>query len=104
MSTSCEIRIQGCRTAKVYKHWDGDPESTLPWLKEFNKNFAAKRGDDSTYKLAQLLRSSAFDADKFNLDSSTVIGWGVVPYRQNWYVEYIYTLNKDGTVSVKVVY
>lgn len=103
MSTSCEIRVQGCRTAKVYKHWDGYPNATLPWLQKFNKDFAAKRGDDPAYKLAQLLRSSAMDAEKFDLDASTETGWGVIPYRQDWCVDYIYILKKDGTVSVKEV-
>lgn len=101
MSTSCEIRIQGCRTAKVYKHWDGYPSATLPWLQKFNMNFAMGCGDDPAYKLAQLLRSSAFDAKEFDLDDSREAGWGVVPYRQKWDVEYIYTLNNDGSVSVK---
>ncbi len=59
---------------KVYKHWDGYEYATLPWLEEFNKTFTEARGDDPDYKLAQLLRSSAFDAQKYKLDSSRDTG------------------------------
>lgn len=97
MATTATITIEGNNFAKVYKHWDGYPEGTLPWLEKFNKEFTKNRGDDPDYKFAQLLRSSIRDADKFKLDSSETTGWGVVPF--NHEEEYNYVLHADGTVS-----
>ncbi len=74
------------------------PESTLAWLENFNKNFAEKRGDDSNYKFAQLLRSSSKDAETYNLDSSTETGWGVVAY-DSYDGSYNYVLHTNGTVT-----
>ena len=87
--------------AAVYKHWDGYPDATLPWLQAFNANFAANRGDDPDYKLAQLLRSSAFDAKAFDLDDSRHTGWGVVPLGTDMGQEFTYTLHPDGSVTFK---
>ena len=102
MGTRALIHVQGLPQVAVYKHWDGSPESTLPWLEKFNKEFAEKRGDDPSYKFAQLLRSSVRDAEEFRLDTSTETGWGVVA---NDVVdcgeEYTYTLLTDGRVIVK---
>ena len=98
MSTNALIEIEGLKIAKVYKHWDGDKEATLPWLKAFNADFAKERGDDPEYKLAQLLRSSVRAEKEFNLDASKHTGWGVVPYHQT--MEYNYLLKADGTVAV----
>ena len=68
MGTRCIIKVEGLKGVCVYKHWDGYPKGTLPWLKDFNKKFTEERGfDDPEYKFAQLLRSSAFDCKKFNL-------------------------------------
>ena len=80
MSTRAIIKIQGFKVCEIYKHYDGYPEATLPWLEAFNKKFAAERGDDPRYKFAQLLRSSAFDCGEFGLDESRTTGWGVLPY------------------------
>ena len=100
MSTNAVIRVEGFATAEVYKHWDGYPESTLPWLEAFNKEFASQRGVDPNYKFAQLLRSSVADAEKFHLDTSRCTGWGVFPVGSS-YFNYLYILKEDGTVEVK---
>ena len=99
MSTNAVIRVAGFKTGELYKHWDGYPDSTLPWLEKFNKDFAAQRGDDAPYKFAQLIRSSAFDGKDFHLDEARYTGWGVFPSGSSHY-DYLYILNVDGTVKV----
>ena len=103
MATRCTIKIEGVDYAKVYKHWDGYPDATLKWLEEFNRNFTNNRGDDPIYKFAQLLRSSARDAEKYNLDASLHTGWGVVGFDEHWGAEFEYTLHKDGSVTYKLM-
>jgi len=105
MSTRSIIRVEGMKGICVYKHWGGYPENTLPWLKEFNKSFTEERTfDDPEYKFAQLLRSSAFDCEKFNLGKDRATGWGVIILNGNidipCDIAYAYTLKKDGTVKV----
>lgn len=97
MATSATIKIEGLDNVKIYKHLDGYPDATLPWLKKFNDEFTRKRGNDPQYKFAQCLRSSAFDCEKFDLDDSRETGWGVVSGSTN--AEYNYILHTDGTVS-----
>lgn len=99
MATSALIKVEGLKNVYLYKHYDGNPTYTLPWLEEFNKDFTQKRGDDPGYKFAQLLRSSIADATKFNLDPSRTTGWGVMN-EDNVGVDYKYLLRKDGTVGV----
>lgn len=99
MATRATIYVDGIDTVKVYKHWDGYPEATLPWLEAFNKEFTKVRGDDPNYKFAQLLRSSASDAAKYNLDSNTYRGWGVVGINDYCMEEHEYHLLADGTVK-----
>ena len=103
MATRCTIKIEGINYAKVYKHWDGYPDATLGWLRVFNHEFTKERGDDAEYKFAQLLRSSARDAEKYNLDASLHTGWGVIPFEDNWSEEFEYTLHKDGSVTYKLM-
>jgi hypothetical protein len=100
MGTRCRIYVEGIDFAYVYKHWDGYPESTLPWLEAFNSMFAAKRGSDPTYKFAQLLRSSWRDGEEFNLDMSEVTGWGVAGGDWGMGEEWEYRLLEDGSVLV----
>ena len=100
MSTNAVIHIEGLPEIFVYKHWDGYPEGTLPWLKEFNRKFTAKRPDDPNYKLAQLLRSSIRNARRFRLDKDEFTGWGVFPSSVSVHFDYEYTLMLDGSVVV----
>lgn len=74
MATRAVIKIEGVTFAKVYKHWDGSPDSTLDWLLNFNKEFTEKRGNDPSYKFAQLLRDSSFSCKTFDLDPSRFTG------------------------------
>jgi len=101
MSTSALITIEGMDNFYVYKHWDGYPDATLQWLEDFNESFMTERGDDNAYKAAQLLRSSAFDAEEYELDDSKYTGWGVFTEYNGGGVDYIYRLMKDGSVGVK---
>lgn len=98
MATNATIKIEGYDLCKVFKYWDGNPENTLPWLEDFNQKFV-KQGRAGEYKMASLLRSSAFDAKEFNLDDSPYSGWGVVNYNHEIGVPYEYTLHLDGSVS-----
>jgi len=99
MGTSAVIFVQGLPEVCVYKHFDGYEEGTLPWLKQFNKEFTKARGDDPQYKFAQLLRSSVRNARKFRLDTDPATGWGVFPTGRVQ-GQYEYTLLADGTVAV----
>jgi hypothetical protein len=100
MATRATIKIEGVDYAKVYKHWDGDPESTLPFLEKFNDDFAKNRGDDPEYKFAQLLRASVRLGKEFSLDDSPYTGWGVLPFDSDAGQAYEYTLLPDGKVKV----
>ena len=100
MSTNAIIKVEGIDFVMLYKHWDGYPGSTLPWLEEFNEDFKTNRGNDPEYKFAQLLRSSERDGDKFEMDRCKHTGWGVLPYEVNTDAPYEYILNEDGTVTV----
>jgi hypothetical protein len=100
MATRCSIIVDGIDTVKVYKHWDGAPESTLEWLQVFNKDFTDNRGNDAEYKIAQLLRSSERDAKVFGLDPSKHTGWGIIPIDDDAGEEFIYFLHADGSVTV----
>jgi hypothetical protein len=101
MATSASITLEGFGVAQLYKHWDGSPESTLQWLKDFNQDFVQERGDDPSYKFAQLIRSSAFQCEKWGLDPSQYTGWGVEAQGTKLGVSYQYRLMKDGSVMVK---
>ncbi len=98
MGTSAKIKIENVDFAAIYKHWDGNPGSTLKWLEDFNKDFAKERGTDNDYKFAQLLRSSVRDAEKYHLDDSLHTGWGVIQ-PDDFECNYTYVLMEDGTVK-----
>lgn len=100
MSTRALIKVEGSKVV-LYKHWDGGPESTLPWLENFNKDFETNRPKDIEYKVAQLVRSSARDAEKYDLDNSLYTGWGLFTRDENVDVDYVYELKMDGSVVVK---
>jgi hypothetical protein len=101
MATSASISLEGFGVAQLYKHWDGNPESTLQWLKDFNQDFVQHRGDDPAYKFAQLIRSSAFECEAYKLDPSRYTGWGVEAQSDNLSVDWEYRLMRDGSVTVK---
>ncbi len=99
MSTNASIKVSGVNYCKVYKHWDGYPEATLPFLKKFNKEFTEKRGVDPEYKMAQLLRATSKYGESFGLDMSEDTGWGVVGFN-DYNGSYEYILEDDGSVTV----
>lgn len=102
MSTPAIISIEGFPNFYLYKHWDGDPDSTLKWLEYFNKYFISNRGTnkmENEYKAAQLVRSSSYLGNEFGLDPSSCTGWGIIT-TDNWYADYHYILKLDGTVEV----
>jgi hypothetical protein len=99
MSTSAIIKVEGINFVELYKHWDGDPESTLPWLEDFNHRFVEQRDDDLVYKIAQILRDSIVNLENFNLDGSPTTGWGLVEPGMTGGIEYTYTLHIDGSVT-----
>ena len=94
MATRSTIKIDGVKYAKIYKHWDGYPEANYIWLKEFNDRFNKLRGDDPSYKFAQLLRFASKYGEKFTLDQSEFTGWGVIKYDAECWEEYEYHLTK----------
>ena len=94
MATRSTIKIDGVKYAKIYKHWDGYPEANYIWLKEFNDRFNKQRGDDPSYKFAQLLRFASKYGEKFTLDQSEFTGWGVIKYDAECWEEYEYHLTK----------
>jgi len=98
MATPAVIKVEGINYVMLYKHFDGNPEATLQWLKDFNKDFTNNRGVDPSYKFAQLVRSSERDAKKYNLDASKYTGWGVIETSE--YASYVYTLLNTGDVYV----
>jgi len=103
MSTSCVVTLQDSKIGALYCHWDGFPEAKIEWLSAFNKKFVEERGDDDPYKFAQLIRSSVFDAEKYNLDLSRSTGWGVISMddvEEFLYCNYHYRLMKDGSVNI----
>jgi hypothetical protein len=100
MATRCTIKIEGVNYAKIYKHWDGYPEGMSSWLEEFNTNFNKERGNNPEYKFAQCLRFSEREGNRFNLDMSAYTGWGVIPFDDDCFAEYEYTLT-DKKVKLK---
>lgn len=100
MGTRATIIIEGVSYAKIYQHWDGEPEHTLKYLINFNQDFTENRGDDPEYKFAQFLRFTARpeNVEKYNLDNNVYTGWGVFPFDQDCGQAFEYILKKDGTV------
>lgn len=103
MSTRAVIGIEGNQYAMVYKHSDGYPSGTLPWLLDFNADFTKVRGDDPDYKMAQLVRSTVTMAEDYDLQNDDYLGWGIVSYENpigDVWINYWYQLNGDGSVTV----
>ena len=88
MATRCLFTAPNCDFA-VYKHWDWYPEHILPWVLEFNKDFNNNRKyNDWEYKLAQLLRDSVRNWEKYNLDPSEYTWWWIVPLEYDYNYKY----------------
>lgn len=110
MSTRCQIVVMEDETTmypvKIYKHSDGYPSGVLPWLEPFARAFAADRGPDPEYMVAQIIRNQALaDLDDFTgIEGSSFdprhqfTGWGACPY---WHgdIEYFYKVFPGGRVE-----
>lgn len=102
MGTNAVIRVDNSEVGvELYKHYDGYPDATLPWLEKFASEFIRERGCDPTYMMAQLVRSSVSMADEFNLDNSTATGWGI-GCTDSFGYDYLYLIDPmTGEVTVK---
>jgi len=101
MSTHAIISIEGKTHFYLYKHFDGYPESTLPWLKEFNKKFKQPGKIFSEFKAAQLVRSTISYCAKYILDKDDTNGWAIYTTKECPDVaHWRYRLMNDGTVKV----
>ena len=98
MSTNAYIQVEGTDII-LYKHWDGYPSATLPWLLAFHHKFLEERGQDENYEAAQLVRSSVLMAEEFDLDTSTVTGWGLSTGKITGEDKYEYLLCQNGTIK-----
>ena len=116
MSTRCQIQIEG-EPIKIYKHCDGYPNGehgVLATLQPFVDFFLAKRGWDSEYLLAQIVREFARadaadmverleseEGDRYGFaDMYRTTGWGLgLEYHGD--IEYLYTVKKDGRITVR---
>lgn len=100
MATRCTIKIEGAKHAKIYKHFDGSPDSILDLLEDFNKDFLENRGVDPDYQMAQLLRNKPLA----ETDPSKYTGWGVVAYSDDMGAQYEYILKSNGNVTYQAKY
>jgi hypothetical protein len=99
MATRAIIHMDD-KTIGIYKHWDGYPEATLPWLEEFHEDFLKNQGWDPEYELAQLLRSTVRFQKKYGLDNDLYTGWGITTLEDASWIDYVYTLQKDGLILI----
>lgn len=104
MSTRSVIRFKNDEVGSmIYKHWDGYPSATIPWLVDKVKTFTEKRGNDYTYFAAYILKSVLVDAEKYGLDDSPLTGWGLFKdnkeknkvVKDSFGVDYVYTIDLD---------
>lgn len=102
MGTSASVRIETLNV-ELYIHYDGYPSNIMPWVESFHARFLAERGWDAEYEFAQLIRSSVFDADQFNLSKDKTCGFGVnvISDYNSYNTNYTYVLMKDGTITVQ---
>lgn len=114
MGTRCLIRFNDSENetgTMIYKHWDGYPSATVPWLVEKIKDFTEKRSNsDYSYFVAYLLKSISKDSEKFGLDDSLYTGWGFFKddglgknnkLKDKYGVDYVYSIDlKDGIVKI----
>jgi hypothetical protein len=94
--------------SELYTVWVGamevnDEYQTLENAEKLASQFTERGGDDAEYKIAQLLRSSVRDAEKYGLDDSKHTGWGILPMDNDAGEAFEYVLHKDGNVSFKSI-
>lgn len=95
MATTSLITIEDMEDIAIYKHYDGHPQEMLIWLKDFHVDFIDNIGWNPSYELAQVLKSSARDHEKYNsLDNDKYFGWGIVKTKE-YSTNYKYVLCKD---------
>jgi len=95
MATRCTIKIEGIDYAKIYQHWDSGPDSMLPTLEEFNRDFEEGRSNDPSYKFAQLIS---------HIVNNKYTGYSILRIDDDAGEDYEYTLRLDGTVGVICTY
>ena len=99
MATTSLITIENMEDIAIYKHYDGHPQEMLIWLKDFHVDFIDNIGWNPSYELAQVLKSSARDHEKYNgLDNDKYFGWGIVKTKE-YSSNYKYVLCKK---SIKI--
>lgn len=100
MNKKAIIRIQGIDIF-LYKNFNRYPEATFRWLNDFHKDFIKNRKNSPNYELAQLLRNSVINADKYDLDRSKYTGWSIFDGDENDLdYTYRYILYSNGKVGV----
>jgi hypothetical protein len=72
------------------------------WLSKFNDRFNKQRGDDPSYKFAQLLRFASKYGNTYSLDNSEFTGWGVIKYDEECWEEYEYHLTDKEVLVYRV--
>lgn len=100
MATSALITLEGFPKFSLYRHHDGYPSGTLPFLTFFNERFTKIRGNDLEYKAAQLVRATIIYGEQFHLCMDETCGWGICP-DANISVDFYYTLHGDGSVTYR---
>lgn len=121
MSTRCHIRVKDAdgklHPCMIYKHSDGYPSGTLPFLEGFTKKFWVDRRDDCQYFIAQYLIQNAIAEEmkaiqEANTDRRALLsrvddfcGFGVcLTLNPHGDVEYMYTVDlNDGTIKCEKV-
>lgn len=99
MSTNALIQVQNSNVI-LYKHFDGGPASTLPWLMKFHADFLEERGyADEVHETAQLVRSTVLMQEEFDLDPSTATGWGLYDGKLEGDETLEYVLMSDGRIK-----
>jgi hypothetical protein len=91
MSTRGQIKVEGCDSL-LYRHMDSYPESMLPTLLPFVKEFYDRRGEDPDYMAARLLQRLMGDDKSF---TGFGIGTGL-----HGDIEFLYEVKSGGTVVV----
>lgn len=106
MSTRSVIRFKNDEVGTmIYKHWDGYPSATIPWLCTKIKEFTEVRKNDYSYFFAYVLKNIFNDAKEFGLDDSKFTGWGLLKHddraARSLGVDYVYTVDLENkTIAI----